>query len=157
MKYPRIFSQRQRHARIVPGLGAEQTGNIGDRAAHRSFGGQLLDEHLRSGPERHTPLGRTQSIDVVERRRIAQRPHHVAAVGHRQHAQRQRHRRPAAAAAGNQGRIVGVGGGAEHAVVGLRAEAEFRDVALADDDRPAVAHPRHADDVVLRNLLGEQR
>ncbi|MNY30952.1 hypothetical protein D3C86_1650890 [compost metagenome] len=39
----------------------------------------------------------------------------------------------------------------------MRTEAEFRDVALADDDRPAVTHPRHADGVVFRDLPGKQR
>ena len=50
---------------------------------------------------------------------------------------------PAAAAARAAGQVVGVAGGAEHLVHGVRAGAELGGVGLADRDRPGRAHPPH--------------
>ncbi|MNQ78691.1 hypothetical protein D3C85_936120 [compost metagenome] len=152
-----VVADSQGAAAVITGLGLQQASDVGDAAPHRAFGTQLLDEQFRRRPMGHAALGRAQAEHVVEGCGVAQRPHHVAAVGHRQHAQGQGHGGAAAAAAGTQAWVIGVAGGAEHVVVALRAQAEFRHVGLADKDCAAGPHARHTDGVVLGHLFGEQR
>ena len=105
----------------------------------------------------HATRRRTQSEHVVVGRGIAQRPAHVAAVGHRQHAQRKRNRGAAAGSAGADRRVVGIAGGPEDRVVGLRPETELGHVRLADDDRAGAACAFDDDRVLGGDLVTEDR
>ncbi|MCY1398697.1 hypothetical protein D9M71_137330 [compost metagenome] len=152
-----VVADSQGCAAVVAGLRLQQAGDVGDAAPHGPFGAQLLDEQLRRRAEGHAALGWAQAEHIVEGCRVAQRAHHVAAVGYRQHAQGQGHGGATATATGAQARVIGIAGGAEHAVVALRAQAKLRHVGLADEDRATGPHPRDADGVLGRHLLGEDR
>ena len=156
-KRGRIVGERERRGRRAARLHRQQRRKVGDVARHRPVGRQLAEEHLgrRARPARGPRWA--EAVDVVERRRIAQRAHHVAAVGHRQQAQRHRHRRAAAAAAAGARRVVGAAGRAEHAVVGLRAEPELGGVGLADHDRAGGLDARRHRAVLGRHEVARER
>jgi hypothetical protein len=91
-----------------------------------------------SGLRRHAPARRPQADDVVEGRRdCAASRRHVAAVGHRQHAERQRHGRAAAAAARGLRSVPGIARDAEHGVEGVRAQPELGVLVLPMTMAPA--------------------
>ena len=96
----------------------------------------------RGRPHRHAARRRPQADDAAEAGGIAERAAHVAAVGDRQHAARERDRRAAAAAAAGLGQVVRIQRRAEHRVERLRSGAELRRVRLADDDRAGAAARR---------------
>jgi hypothetical protein len=116
-----------------------------------------LDELVAERAGRHAAEARPQTEDVVERGRIAQRAHHVAAVGHRLQAQGQADRRAAARSAGRPRRVPRVARDAEDGVVGVRAESELGRVGLADDDGTGAPHARHHQPVVRRHMIGQRR
>ena len=134
-----VAIERQRDARVVAGLHAEEQRQVGDAARHRA-------EHAhRRQPQvarvrRHAADAGPQREHVVPTGGVAQAAAVVAAIGDGQHAQRQCDRGAAATAAGAARRVVGVTGGAVHLVVGVRAQAEFRRVRAADEDRARAAH-----------------
>ena len=150
-------SYRKRSIRRPAGLCLQQARHVAHTAAHGAFGDQLVDPHVHRRPQRHAALRRPETEAVVPSRRVAQASHEVGAIGHRQQAQRQRHRRAAAGATGRFGRVVGVACGAEHLVEGVRAEAELGHVGLADDDGAGGLHARRHQPVLLGNEVGHQR
>ena len=79
----------------------------------------------------------------------------VAAVGDRQHAQRDRDAGAAARSARGLALVVGVERAAEHVVVGVGAEPEFRRVGLADDDGAGALHALDHDGVGGRHEILE--
>ena len=101
---------------------------------HGAFGGQLGDEHVLRGRHGHTALRGAQAEHMVPARGVAQTAHEVRAVGHWKQALCQCHGRAAAAATGRFARVPGVAGGSKHFVEGVRTQAEFRRVGLADHD-----------------------
>ncbi len=76
----RVLGDRQRIARIRPRLYREQESDVGDAAPHRPLTRQLLHEDVVARSVRHAAGRRSEAEHGVERGRIAQRPHHVAAV-----------------------------------------------------------------------------
>ena len=148
---------RQRRARIETGLRGQQHGHVLDRAAHRPFDRELLHEDLGRRPEGHHAGGRPQAVDIAEGGRVADRAAEVAAVGHRQHARRQRRGGTAAAAADRLGQVVGVDRGAVDRVDGVRAERELRHVGLADDDGAGALGALDDDRVFLRHVVLQER
>lgn len=93
------IGQRQRIARIIPACVASKAATSADAAAHRAVDGKLAQEEF--GVERgHAAKGRAEPDDIVEAGGIAQRAHHVVAVGDRQQPRRKPHRRAAGGAAG---------------------------------------------------------
>ena len=151
-----ILAVGQGRARIVSGQDREQHGQIGHAAGHRPGNRERGVEGV--GHRRRDPsIGGAEPEHVVERGGIAQRAAMVAAVGNRQHAKRERHRRAPAAAARGLGWIVRVERGAEYRVISLRAQSEFRRIGLADDDAAGPLDPLHVDRVLLRNDLLENR
>src|SRR3954453_11722998 len=96
-------------------------------------------------------LGRDAAIrgaeaeHVVVCRRIAQRASVIAAIGYRHHAKSETYSRASAAAARGLRLVIGVQSGAVDRIVGLRPQAEFRSIGLADDDAPSRAHPLNDD------------
>ena len=116
----------QRQAGIKPRLHRQQHRQIRNVARHGARHAELLEEHLVGGPMRHAAHGGAQAIHVVERRGGAQRPHHVRAVGHRQHAQSHGHTCATAAAASRALWVKGVARGAVHGVEGVAAQAKLR-------------------------------
>ena len=111
----------QRQAGIKPRLHRQQHRQIRNVARHGARHAELLEEHLVGGPMRHAAHGGAQAIHVVERRGGAQRPHHVRAVGHRQHAQSHGHPCATAAAASRALWVKRVARGAVHGVEGVAA------------------------------------
>ena len=75
----------KRHFRVGAGLHLQQAGHVLDGAPHRPFGGERGQMRVTLRIARHQPPGRTEPVDVAERRRIAQRAHHVRPIRHRQH------------------------------------------------------------------------
>ncbi len=73
----------------------QQPRHILDRPAHRSFGRQRREKRVALRIAGHQAKGRTKPVDVAERGRIAQRPHHVGPVRHRHQPGRQCRRRSA--------------------------------------------------------------
>ncbi len=149
-----VTRHRQGRAGIAAGLHREQEREIRHIARHRP-------EHAHRGQpgvarvRRHEAEAGAKPEDVVPAGRIAQASAVVAAVGDRQHAQRERDRGAAAAAAGGPRLIVGVAGRAIDGIVGVRAQAEFGHVGLADEDRAGAAHPLHHDAISRRNEVRE--
>jgi len=94
---------------------------------------------------------------MVPAGRVAQGAHEVGAVGHRQQASGQRHRRAAAAAARTDGGVPCVGRGAEHLVEGVRTQAQLGQVGLADDDAAGRLHPLRHHAVPRRDRIRQQR
>jgi len=81
----------------------------------------------------------------------------IASVRDRQHAERDRDRGASARPARGPGLVVGVQRRPEDRVVGLRAEAEFGHVRLADQDGAARAHPFDHGRVRVGDGIGEDR
>ncbi|KAF1035343.1 MAG: hypothetical protein GAK34_03411 [Delftia tsuruhatensis] len=106
---------------------------------------------------RHTPKRRSETKHIIECRRRTQRSHHVRAIGHGQHAQRHRHRRPAAAAACRSRRIEGIARGPVDRVVGMPAQAELGRIAACHEERTACAHALEHHAIGLRQLVREDR
>ncbi len=148
------------HPMRLPRIGArdhiEQDGDILRAAPHRAQCGKLVQEGVADGLRGHQPPAWPETVDIVPGRRVAQRAHHVRPVGQRQHAGRQRHRRAAGRPAAGARRIVWVHRGAIDRVEGMRAQAEFRHIGLADEDRPRRAHPRRDQLVGLGHEIGQQ-
>ena len=93
------------------------------------------DHRIADGQRGTRPGDGRKPTTLQKLRGIAQRAAHVAAVGDRQHAARERDRRAAAAAAAGLREVVRIARRAEDRVERLRAGAELRRVGLADDDR----------------------
>jgi hypothetical protein len=106
---------------------------------------------------RHEALRRPQRKSVVVGGGVADRTGIVAAVGHRQHARRERDCGPSAAAAGGAAHIIGVERRAEDRIEGLRSQSEFRGIGLADQDRARLLHLFHELGVAVRHPVAEQR
>ena len=149
--------QRQRRACIAARLNGEQTRQILRTARHRPLGAKLLKETVKGRNRRHSAKGRSQSVDIVEGRRIAQRPSHVAAVGHRQHAQGQCNGRSATAATCSAGVVIGIERGAKDRVVGVRTQSELGRIGLADDDGASLLHALHEKCIEVRHVVFEKR
>ena len=147
---------RHRHAGVVAGLHAQQHREVGHVARHRAEHAHRWKPGVAS-VGRHAADAGAETVDVVPGGGIAQAAAVIAAVGDRQHAQRQRDRRAAAAAAGRARLVVGVARDAVHLVIGVRAEPEFRRVGLADEDRAGLAQPFDHDAVGGRNGVLEDR
>ncbi len=94
---------------------------------------------------------------MIERRRRAQRTHHVRAVRHRQHAQRNGDRRAAAAAARGARRIECIARSAVDRVVGMTAQPEFGRIGAADEQCAGRAHAREDRGIRLSDLASEDR
>ena len=106
---------------------------------------------------RHPARRRPQPEHVAEARRVAQRATHVAAVGERPHAGRERDGGAAAAPAAGPGGVVGVAGRPEQPVGRLRPGPELRHVGLAHPDAAGHPHPRREHRVLGRHHLRVDR
>ena len=151
----------RRTAHAGPRLGAgehvEQEREVADSARHRAVGRNLVEEQIADSASRaNAAEARAETVDVAEGGRIAQRPHRVGAVGERHQPCRQRRRRAAARTAGRPRQVVGIAGDAVHRVEAVRAEAEFRRVGLADQDRAGSADAR-GEQVVASPERGRRR
>ena len=113
---------------------AEQQGDVGDGAAHRTLERQRVPRVARAEPG-DDAWRRSEPDDVVPRRRVAQRAAHVAAVGDGDHAARQRRRGAAARPAGGPTEVPRVAGDAVQRVERVRPGPELGGVGLADGDR----------------------
>ncbi len=149
--------RRQRHPAVEARLHRQQARRVFHGARHRAFDAQLLEEQLLLGVAGHASARRPHADHVVEGGRVAQRAHHVAAVGHGHHAQGERHGRAAAAAARAALGRIGVARDAEHRGVGVRAESELGRVGLADDDGAGGPGAGHVQAVGARRRARRQR
>ena len=147
----------QGHGRLETRLDIQQMRQVAHAAGHGTVDAKLVDKHLRLRPGRHTPRGGTQTQDVVEGTGVAQRPHHVTAIRHRLHAQRQGDRRAAAGPPRRQRRIPGIAGETVQRVVGVGAETELRGIGLADDDGTCGPHPLDHQAILGRHTVGKER
>ena len=107
---------------------------VGHVARHRADHAHGRHEGV-AAVGRHTPDAGAKAEHVVPAGRIAQAAGIIAAVGDRQHPQRQRNRGAAAAAARGARLVIGIAGDAIDRIEGVRAETELRRVGLADEDR----------------------
>jgi hypothetical protein len=145
----RAVGQRQRRARVEAGLRRQQPRQVAHvRAIGPSVDSWLTHRSAAASAARGPGWGAGRRRGSS--RRVAQRAHEVRAVGHRQQALRQRHRRAAAAAAGADRRVPGVAVAPNSVVVGVRAEAELGHVGLADDDAAGRLHARRRSAVLRR-------
>ena len=78
-------AQRPRYAPVLTGLRPKQHRHVEHPATHRTLGGQVSEVAVALGAARHPSPTRPHPEHVVPRRRVAQRAHVVAAVGHRDH------------------------------------------------------------------------
>ena len=148
--------QRQRHPGIKTGLHCQQLRYVPCRAPHRAFGTQLTDPDIGGRPHRHPALTGAQTKHIVPARRVAQTAHEIRTIGHGQQAQRQRHGSAATAATGGARSVEGIAGDAENFVEGMRAQAKFRRVALANDDAAGALHALHHQAVLLRDKAAHE-
>ena len=134
--------EEQRRVGHVPGDGAGDT--------------KRVVEHF-AGPRRNPSRRGTKTHHVGPRRGVAKRAAHIRAVREREHPARDRDRgAPAAASAGVPGRV-GVPGGSEHLIEGLRAGSELRGIGLADDDRAGCLETLDVELVLLGNEVAIDR
>lgn len=105
-------------------------------------------------PARRRPM---QADHVVPSWRIADRSHHIAAIGDRQQALSQRDCRPTAAAAARKRAIPCVTGRAVHVVVAMRAQAELGHIGLSDQYCAGPSRPFHDQGIVQRQAVAEKR
>jgi hypothetical protein len=152
----RLGVESQRHPRVRAGQGHQQQRDVGHRAGHGSLDGEHVGD-VRDGPDRHPPGRWPQADRIAEAGRVAKRPAQVAAVGQADHPRGERRRRAPAAAARAPAEVVGVPGGAEHGIDGVRPRAELGRVRLAQADRPGRGHPLHDERVAVGNMLSKQR
>ena len=143
--------------RVVARLDRQQFGQVAHIAGHGPFGTELADPYIRCRPIGHAALAGAKAEHVVPGSGVAQRPHEVRAVGHRQQAVRKCHCRAAAAATGTHTRVPGIRGCAEQVVEGVRAQPELGHVGLGDDDAAGRLHARRHHRVLRRNGVFQQR
>ena len=140
-----VLADRERDARVVPSDYGQQHREVRHRARHRSMHRASAGMKTSRTSDGDAAERGAKAEHVVERGGIASEPRVIAAVGDGQHPQRERDGRAAAASAGGLRLIVGVERGAEDRIIGMRAEAEFRDVGFADDDRARALYPLDQD------------
>jgi hypothetical protein len=126
-------------------------------ARHRAFDRQLMQPEFRARPARHPPLTRAQTEYIVPASRIAQAAHEIRTIRHRQQTMCECDRRTTTAAACAHAGVPRIASGAMNLVEGMRAQSQFRNIGLADDDRASRLDTLSDDLVVLWHYTLQQR